>query len=155
MGRPSSDIAPFFIGLTVMGIISVIAPLTQAGLNPARDFGPRLVAYLAGWGSIALPGPRGGFFAVYILGPLLGRIDLGLAVQRGHQPADEGASDRLYLRRKTFESTIGYLVEPLLKTSNNPCFNFLSPRQHHLLPPLPRWVGVKGQISSAGGLKAG
>ena len=78
VGRPSSDIAPFFIGLTVMGIIAVIAPLTQAGLNPARDFGPRLVAYLAGWGSIALPGPRGGFFTVYILGPILGGLSSAL-----------------------------------------------------------------------------
>lgn len=72
VGRPSSDIAPMFIGLTVMGIISLLAPLTQAGLNPARDFGPRLVAYLSGWGWVAIPGPRGGFFTVYILGPLLG-----------------------------------------------------------------------------------
>jgi glycerol uptake facilitator protein len=72
VGRPSSDIAPMFIGLTVMGIISLLAPLTQAGFNPARDFGPRLVAYLNGWGPIAIPGPRGGFFTVYILGPFLG-----------------------------------------------------------------------------------
>ncbi len=72
VGRPSSDIAPMFIGLTVMGIISLLAPLTQAGLNPARDFGPRLVAYWAGWGPIAIPGPRGGFLSVYVLGPLLG-----------------------------------------------------------------------------------
>ncbi|HSO72323.1 MAG TPA: aquaporin, partial [Thermodesulfobacteriota bacterium] len=71
VGRPSSDIAPVFIGLTVMGIISLLAPLTQAGLNPARDFGPRL-AYLAGWGPVAIPGPRGGFLTVYVLGPFVG-----------------------------------------------------------------------------------
>jgi glycerol uptake facilitator protein len=78
VGRPSSDIAPVFIGLTVMGIISLLAPLTQAGLNPARDFGPRLVACLTGWGSVAIPGPRGGFFSVYILGPLLGGVAAAL-----------------------------------------------------------------------------
>jgi len=72
VGRPPSDIAPVFIGLTVMVIISVLAPLTQAGLNPARDFGPRLVSYVAGWGQVAIPGPRGGFLVVYILGPLVG-----------------------------------------------------------------------------------
>lgn len=78
VGRPPSDIAPVFIGLTVMGIISVVAPLTQAGLNPARDFGPRLVSYLAGWGEVAIPGPRGGFLEVYILGPLVGACVSGL-----------------------------------------------------------------------------
>ena len=64
-----------FIGLTVAALISVIAPLTQACFNPARDFGPRLFAFLAGWGPIALPGPRGtGFLTVYILAPILGAI---------------------------------------------------------------------------------
>jgi len=66
--------APLFIGLTVSIIISIIAPLTQAGLNPARDFGPRLVSYLFGWGEIAIPGPRGGFFTVYILSPIIGGL---------------------------------------------------------------------------------
>ncbi len=63
-----------FIGLTVSVIIAVVAPLTQAGLNPARDFGPRLVAWMAGWGEVALPGPRAGFFHVYVLSPILGAI---------------------------------------------------------------------------------
>ncbi len=52
-------------------LISLFAPLTQAGWNPARDFGPRLVAFFAGWGSVAIPGPSAGFW-VYIIGPLVG-----------------------------------------------------------------------------------
>lgn len=62
------------IGLTIAALISVIAPLTQACFNPARDFGPRLVAYMAGWKQIAIPGPRGGFFSVYILAPIAGSV---------------------------------------------------------------------------------
>ena len=72
VGRPSSDIAPIFIGLTVTAIICILSPLAQAGINPARDFGPRLVAYFAGWKEIAIPGPRDGFLTVYIMGPLMG-----------------------------------------------------------------------------------
>ena len=68
---PTKHLAPFFIGFTVAALISLFAPLTQAGWNPARDFGPRIVAYLAGWDSIAIPGPSSGFW-VYIVGPLIG-----------------------------------------------------------------------------------
>jgi glycerol uptake facilitator protein len=72
-GRPGgTTMLAVFIGLALSIIIIIIAPLTQAGLNPARDFGPRLFSYLAGWGRIAIPGPRGGFFTVYILAPVLG-----------------------------------------------------------------------------------
>jgi glycerol uptake facilitator protein len=70
---PIARLAPVFIGLTVAILISVIAPLTQACFNPARDFGPRLWAAVAGWGKIAIPGPNGiGFFTVYILAPTIG-----------------------------------------------------------------------------------
>ena len=72
VGRPSDTMAPLFIGLTVSSIICLIAPLTQAGLNPARDFGPRLVAWISGWGSAAFPDNYGGFFWVYILAPIVG-----------------------------------------------------------------------------------
>lgn len=78
---PGGQLLPILIGLTVAMVISVVAPLTQAGLNPARDFGPRLFAYFAGWGQVAIPGPRGGFFTVYILSPILGAL-LGGAVYR-------------------------------------------------------------------------
>lgn len=72
--RPPDRLFPLFVGLGLAMLISIFAPLTQAGLNPARDFGPRLFAYLAGWGQVAIPGPRGGFFAVYILAPLAGGL---------------------------------------------------------------------------------
>ena len=48
---PPAGLAAVFIGLTVAALISVIAPLTQACFNPARDFGPRLFAFFAGWGT--------------------------------------------------------------------------------------------------------
>lgn len=72
VGRPPDALAPLVIGFTLAIIIAIFSPFTQAGLNPARDFGPRLVAYAAGWGEAAIPGPRGGFFWVYVLGPLAG-----------------------------------------------------------------------------------
>ncbi len=71
---PGSSLAPLLVGLTIAALISVIAPLTQACFNPARDFGPRVFAWLAGWGRIAIPGPRGGFLTVYILGPMTGAL---------------------------------------------------------------------------------
>jgi glycerol uptake facilitator protein len=89
-GRPGSRLVPLLIGLTLAIVISVIAPLTQAGLNPARDFGPRLFAYFAGWGAIAIPGPRGGFFTVYILAPILGALAGAAAYQYLIRPAFAG-----------------------------------------------------------------
>ncbi|NOZ93994.1 MAG: MIP family channel protein [Acidobacteria bacterium] len=72
VGGPGDSLAPVFIGLTVSAIICLVAPLTQAGLNPARDLGPRLVAWAAGWGAAAFPDRVGGFFFVYVLSPLVG-----------------------------------------------------------------------------------
>ncbi len=72
--RPPVWAQAVVIGVGVAAIMSVLAPLTQAALNPARDFGPRLVSYFLGWDEIAIPGPRGGWLTVYIIAPTLGAI---------------------------------------------------------------------------------
>lgn len=96
VGRPSDTMAPVFIGLSVSSIICLIAPLTQAGLNPARDFGPRLVSWLAGWGEVAFPDACcGGFFFVYILAPILGGAVAAYALT--------------------------YVIEPLIKQGDGSC----------------------------------
>lgn len=81
IARPPVAAQALLIGLGVAAIISVIAPLTQAGINPARDFGPRVISWFMGWGEIAFPGPRGGWFTVYILAPIIGAL-LGGGVYR-------------------------------------------------------------------------
>jgi glycerol uptake facilitator protein len=86
VGRPDDALVPVFIGLAVTSIICLIAPLTQAGLNPARDFGPRAIAWLMGWGDAAFPDRVGGFFFVYILAPVIGGVVASLFFVRIIEP---------------------------------------------------------------------
>jgi len=89
-GRPTNGQAPIFIGLTVAVLISVLAPLTQACFNPARDFGPRLFAYFAGWGSVAIPGLADtGWLTVYIAAPICGAIVGGAVYDFAVRPRAE------------------------------------------------------------------
>lgn len=60
------------IGLTITTLISLLAPLTMAGFNPARDFAPRVFSALVGWGRIAFETNGSGWLTVYILGPIVG-----------------------------------------------------------------------------------
>ncbi|MES2695479.1 MAG: MIP/aquaporin family protein [Verrucomicrobiota bacterium] len=60
------------IGLTVTMLISLIGPLTMAGLNPARDLAPRIFSSLAGWGSVPFTANGLGWLTVYIIAPILG-----------------------------------------------------------------------------------
>jgi len=94
IGRPSDALAPLFIGLTVSSIICLIAPLTQAGLNPARDLGPRMVAWIFGWGQAAFPDLVGGFFWVYILGPAIGATVAALFFVYALEPTMKNPSDK-------------------------------------------------------------
>jgi len=74
------NILPFLIGLVVTLIICLVAPYTQAGLNPARDLGPRLIAYITGWGDAAFPKIEWSFFTVYVFSPMLGALLASLIV---------------------------------------------------------------------------
>ncbi|KAI9002596.1 MIP family channel protein [Hyaloraphidium curvatum] len=67
----SQQFAPMLIGLTVTALICTLAPISQAGFNPARDFGTRVVAYIAGWGAAAIPGPQDAWW-VYVVAPFVG-----------------------------------------------------------------------------------
>lgn len=80
----NSVFIPPIIGVTVGALICVIAPLTQAGFNPARDFGPRIVAWAAGWGKIAFQG-----WWVYVVGPIVGAPIGAYVADRLLLPNDE------------------------------------------------------------------
>ena len=64
-------IHPLLIGVLLSVLIFWLAPYTQAGFNPARDFIPRLFSYFAGW-DMAFSTNGLGWLVVYILGPIIG-----------------------------------------------------------------------------------
>lgn len=98
-----ANLGPLMIGLAVAAIGMSFGANAGYAINPARDFGPRLFAWLAGWGQTALPGTVDGSFSWYfwvpIIGPLIGGI-IGVLLYdlfigdilhaRAGQPAEPG-----------------------------------------------------------------
>jgi glycerol uptake facilitator protein len=72
-----SNLGPLVIGFAVAAIGISFGANAGYAINPARDLGPRLLAWIAGWGDLAVPG-NGAWFSGYlwvpILGPLIGGI---------------------------------------------------------------------------------
>lgn len=82
-GLPRGPLAPLLIGLLIAVIGSSMGPLTGFAMNPARDFGPKLMTFFAGWGEISLTGGRDiPYFLVPIFAPIVGAC-LGAAAYRG------------------------------------------------------------------------
>lgn len=97
-GIPRGPLAPLLIGLLIAVIGASMGPLTGFALNPARDFGPKLFAWAAGWGDIAFTGGREvPYFLVPIFGPLVGAC-LGAFGYRAligrHLPCDVCVADK-------------------------------------------------------------
>jgi glycerol uptake facilitator protein len=64
--RGLKDWSGLAIGATLGLVVMVIGPLTGAGINPARAFGPALVGHHFGG--------LGHFLVVYVLGPIVGAV---------------------------------------------------------------------------------
>jgi glycerol uptake facilitator protein len=91
LGKPNTDLAPLFIGLIVTLVICVVGPLTDAGLNPARDLGPRIVGALAGWGDFAFSWE---IILVYVVGPLVGGTAAALTLRFIIEPLVKGRTSK-------------------------------------------------------------
>ncbi|MGN6743975.1 MAG: MIP/aquaporin family protein [Amnibacterium sp.] len=70
-----ANLGPLVIGFAVAAIGMSYGANAGYAINPARDLGPRLLAWAAGWGDLAVPGSATGFAGymwVPIVGPLIG-----------------------------------------------------------------------------------
>lgn len=85
VNAPKGKYAPFaaiLVGITIAIIGGSFGSLTGFAMNPARDFGPKLFLFLAGWGSVGLPGPNN-YFWVPIVGPIIGALAGGFLYEYG------------------------------------------------------------------------
>jgi glycerol uptake facilitator protein len=77
---PGANGGALIIGLLVALIGASMGYLEAWALNPARDFGPRLFCFFAGWGSSAFPSPDN-YWWIPIVAPLIGAVVGGAAYQ--------------------------------------------------------------------------
>lgn len=72
-GLSRGPLVAFLVGLLVAVIGGAFGPLTGFAMNAARDFGPRLFAYLVGWNSDVMTGGRAvPYFLIPLTAPILG-----------------------------------------------------------------------------------
>ncbi len=106
---PQGPAGALIIGMTVAILGSSFGSLTGFAMNPARDFGPRLFAYLAGWGQQALPGNN--YFWVPIVGPILGAALGGLLYEKVLSASLVGESNEVNRQEVNPVSKSEYIAE--------------------------------------------
>ena len=96
-----ANLAPLVVGFVVVAVGISFGANAGYAINPARDFGPRFLAWIAGWGEVAIPGNYAnisGYLWIPIVGPLVGGLvgayvyDLvirDVLIARGERPAAE------------------------------------------------------------------
>ncbi|CAA0132055.1 Glycerol uptake facilitator protein [Mycolicibacterium vanbaalenii] len=71
---PMANLTPFIVGLLVVAIGMAWGTNAGYAINPARDFGPRLMSFLTGYGGAWRDQYGNLYFWVPILGPLIGAV---------------------------------------------------------------------------------
>lgn len=88
---PTGNLGGLFVGLVVLAIGMTFGYNCGYAINPARDLGPRLFTFVAGWGNEVFTAGDG-FWWVPVVGPMIGGVLGGwvydLFVGK-HHPADE------------------------------------------------------------------
>jgi len=96
-GAPKGHMSAVLVGIVIAVIGGSFGPLTGFAMNPARDFGPKLFAYIAGWGSVAFTGGLANpYFWVPILGPICGAQAGAFIYERmiaANIPGDEAVNE--------------------------------------------------------------
>src|SRR5690349_10015760 len=71
---PGANLAPFIIGLLVVGIGMAWGTNAGYAINPARDFGPRLASFLTGYGGAFRDQTGYLYFWIPIVAPIIGGV---------------------------------------------------------------------------------
>jgi glycerol uptake facilitator protein len=74
---PKANLGPLIIGLGVFAIGMSWGANSGYAINPARDLGPRILAWMMGWGDAAFPGAQGNLDAYWwvpVVAPIIGAV---------------------------------------------------------------------------------
>lgn len=89
-GSIPEGVQPILVGAVVMVIGVSMGSNSGYALNPARDFGPRLFTYIAGWGAGVFKAGGGWWWVPLVapcVGALLGTLVYELMIEVHHDPS--------------------------------------------------------------------
>jgi glycerol uptake facilitator protein len=88
---PKANFGALMIGFLVALLGASMGYLEGWAMNPARDLGPRLFAYVAGWGSSAQPSPDN-YWWTPVVAPPIGAVIWGWGIPTAHSSVSASAN---------------------------------------------------------------